>query len=300
MKILAVIVTYNRRELLHRCLERLAAQKRPADAIVVVNNGSTDGTAELLERLGTPFITQENVGSAGGWHTGIQYALEKGFDAVWLMDDDGFPDAGALSALHGHLLDGVSCASSIVVREDEPTRFVFPFPVLSDSGFPVIFGVPRTIAKVADLKLSAVNGSYPFAHFFNGALISLSAVRSVGNVDREYFIYGDEVDYFFRLRRAGRIISIVDALHYHPDVSQRPFTTIKVYYYLKNTLIVNSRYFNHAWLRNVIAIAVVWARTAKRNGLGMGFSLLVGKSAPAFYKAIYRGLSGKLGKDFNG
>ena len=99
MNVLAAIVTHNRCDLLARCLDYLQAQTRPPDAILVVNNASTDGTVEMLEQRGIPFVTQENVGSAGGWHRGIQHALEHGFDAVWLMDDDGYPDAGALGRL---------------------------------------------------------------------------------------------------------------------------------------------------------------------------------------------------------
>ena len=300
MKIVAAVVTHNRRELLSRCLDYLQSQTRQPDAILVVNNASTDGTVEMLERRGIPFVTQENVGSAGGWYRSILHALEHGFDAVWLMDDDGFPDPGALQALSGALEEGVSCASSVVVREDAPDRFVFPFPLLDSQGLPVLFGRPRKVLTLAELHSVAKAGQYPFAHFFNGALISSDAVRKVGNVNRDFFIFGDEVDYFFRLRTFGRVISVLSALHYHPDVTQRPYTPTKVYYYLKNTLILNGLYFNAVWLRHAAAIVAVLGRTASRNGLGTALSLVVGGSAPVFYSAIVRGLRGRIGKDFNG
>lgn len=300
MKVLAAIVTYNRCELLARCLDHLCAQSRPPEAILVVNNGSSDGTVDMLQQRGMAFVTQENVGSAGGWHRGIQRAVDQGFDAVWLMDDDGFPDTGALEALVEALGIGVACASSVVVREDDPERFVFPFPRLDAQGIPVLFGNPRKFPSSAELESVAPSGSYPFAHFFNGALISLEAVRKVGNVNREFFIFGDEVDYFFRLRTAGEVVSVLKALHFHPDVSQRPYTPAKVYYYLKNTLILNERYFDAVWLRHAAAVFAVLGRTARRNGLGAALSLIAGASAPAFYTAILRGLRGQVGKDFNG
>ena len=300
MKIVAAVVTHNRRELLSRCLDYLQSQTRQPDAILVVNNASTDGTVEMLERRGIPFVTQENVGSAGGWHRSILHALEHGFDAVWLMDDDGFPDSSALQALSGALEAGVSCASSVVVREDAPDRFVFPFPLLNSRGLPVLFGRPRKVLTLAELRSVAKTGQYPFAHFFNGALISTDAVRKVGNVNRDFFIFGDEVDYFFRLRTFGRVISVLTALHYHPDVTQRPYTPAKIYYYLKNTLILNGLYFNAVWLRHAAAIVAVLSRTASRNGLGTALSLVLGASAPVFYSAIVRGLKGSIGKDFHG
>lgn len=300
MKISAVIVTHNRCELLQRCIDHLLMQSRHPDMIMVINNASTDGTVQMLEQRGIPFITQENVGSAGGWHRGIHHALEHGFDAVWLMDDDGFPDAGALAVLEVALLPGVACASSVVVQESAPGRFVFPFPVLDATSLPVIWGRPRKLATLAALRSVAPGGTYPFAHFFNGALVSVAVVRQVGNVNRDFFIFGDEVDYFFRLRKVGMVISVLDAIHYHPDVSQRPYSPAKVYYYVKNTLVLNARYFNMVWLRHALAIAVVLGRTASRNGIGAALSLVLGSNASVFYSAIGRGLQGKIGKDFNG
>lgn len=297
---LAVIVTYNRCELLSRCIDYLQRQTCPPDEILVINNACTDGTVAMLKQRRVSFITQENVGSAGGWHRGIQHALEHEFDAVWLMDDDGFPDAGALAALETELVPGVVCASSVVVQEDAPSHFVFPFPVLDAAGLPVIWGQPRKLATLAELRTVAPDGTYPFAHFFNGALLSVAAARQVGNVNRDFFIFGDEVDYFFRLLKAGKVISVLDARHYHPDVSRRPYSPAKVYYYVKNTLVLNARYFNAVWLRHMLTIAAVLGRTASRNGVGSVLSLVLGRNAPVFYSAIARGLQGKIGKDFNG
>ncbi|MBE0623737.1 MAG: glycosyltransferase [Burkholderiales bacterium] len=300
MKILAVIVTHNRCDLLARCIDHLLEQTCPPETILIVNNASTDSTVEMLQRRGITFVTQDNVGSAGGWHRGIQHAMDRGFDAVWLMDDDGFPDRGALAALAAAMVPGVACASSVVIHEDAPARFVFPFPVLDAAGLPVIWGWPRKLPTLADLRAAAPDGTYAFAHLFNGALVSIAAVRQVGNVNRDYFIYGDEVDYFFRLRKAGSVISVLDAVHYHPDVSKRSYTPVKAYYFVKNSLVLNARYFNAVWTRHVMLLMVFLYRMAARNGIAFVIALLVGRYAPVFYTAIARGLQGKVGKDFNG
>lgn len=300
MKTLAVIVTHNRRDLLGRCIDHLQAQTCLPEAILVVNNASTDNTVEMLKLRGIPFVTQENVGSAGGWHRGIKHAMDRCFDVVWLMDDDGYPDPGALAALKAAMDSGVACASSVVVREDALARFVFPFPVLDAAGLPIIWGWPRKLPTLADLRSVATAGTYPFAHFFNGALISVAAVREVGNVNCDYFIYGDEVDYFFRLRKAGAVISVLDAVHYHPDVSKRAYSPLKAYYLIKNSLVLNKRYFNAVWIRHVMLLLVFLYRVAARNGFGFVIAFLLGKHASVFYSAIVRGLRGKIGKDFNG
>lgn len=298
MKIVAAVVTYNRRELLGRCIDHLQNQTRAPDKIIIINNSSTDGTDDMLGARGVAFITQENTGSAGGWRRSIQYAKDEGYDAIWLMDDDGFPHEGALAALELAMALDVACASSVVLQENRPTHFVFPMPVLDKTGLPVIFGWPRKVNTLAELRARAPLGVYPFAHLFNGALISVAAVRKIGNVDQDFFIFGDEVDYFFRLRAAGRVISVLDAAQMHPDVRHRPYTSVKTYYYIKNSLILNARYFNAAPLRDLLTIAAALGRTAHRSSVGAALSYPFGAHAPTFYRAIVRGLRGQRGKDF--
>ena len=92
MNIIAVVVTYNRMELLKRNI-RCLQQNKPISSIVIVNNGSTDGTTEwLAAQEGLTVINQTNVGGAGGFYTGIQYAIRR-VRWIWCMDDDVFPRA---------------------------------------------------------------------------------------------------------------------------------------------------------------------------------------------------------------
>jgi rhamnopyranosyl-N-acetylglucosaminyl-diphospho-decaprenol beta-1,3/1,4-galactofuranosyltransferase len=299
-KIVAVIVTYNRCELLKRCLDYLKGQSRQVDEIVVINNGSTDDTEAMLAARNVRCITQENLGSAGGWSRGIEYALAEGFDAVWLMDDDGYPEQEALKSLEQSLEPGVACVSSVVLCEDDHESLVFPFPVLDKRGLPVLFAQKRKINTLSQVSAIAKNGVYAFAHLFNGALVSTEAIRNVGNVNRDFFMSGDEIDYFYRLRKYGAVFSVLTAHHYHPDVGDRPFTPIKVYYYIKNTLILNKLYFNQVFVRDLLSILAVLGRAVARNGLFGALSYIAGKNAPTFYSAIARGKLRRLGKDFDG
>ena len=238
------------------------------------------------------------MGSAGGWHRGIECALDEGFDAVWMMDDDGFPDSHALEKLVPYLHSDIACVSSIVVRENDTQKFVFPFPFLSANHLPILISRRRKIATVPELKTIALGETYNFAHLFNGALINTRAVRSIGNVNTEYFIFGDEVDYFFRLRTYGTVQSILSAIHYHPDVTGRPYTPQKVYYYVKNTIILHGKYFDQVVLRNIfVIVAAIW-RIARRNGLGTAIHYIVGGEGQILYRAMWRGLVGSVCKDY--
>ena len=92
----AVIVTFNRKELLGENIRMLLKQTRPFDKIFVVDNCSTDGTPEYLKDQGwmddPRFVyvkTHANIGGAGGFYTGTKAAYEAGADYIVLMDDDG-------------------------------------------------------------------------------------------------------------------------------------------------------------------------------------------------------------------
>lgn len=96
----AVVVTYNRLSLLKQCVDCLRAQTAICE-ILIVNNASTDGTEEWLAAQ-TGLLsrnTGRNLGGAGGFNCGMRWAVEDGFDYVWVMDDDTLPKPDALEKL---------------------------------------------------------------------------------------------------------------------------------------------------------------------------------------------------------
>lgn len=101
--VFAVVLTFNRKDLLRGCLESLAAQTRACDRIIVIDNCSTDGTPEMLRNEWAGRVEvhtlSRNVGASGGFNAGIRIAYQVGADFVWVMDDDVLPDADALEKL---------------------------------------------------------------------------------------------------------------------------------------------------------------------------------------------------------
>ena len=100
--VIAVVVTCNRRQLLLEALAAVHAQSRAPDAVIVVDNASTDGTAAAVRRhypsVRLAGLTR-NTGGAGGFAYGTALALAGGADLIWFMDDDTVPEPGALRAL---------------------------------------------------------------------------------------------------------------------------------------------------------------------------------------------------------
>ena len=297
-KIIAVIVTYNRCELLKRCINNIKKQSFTPQEILVVNNGSEDNTVSMLSGLNIKSINQDNIGSAGGWATGIEYAIKNGFDAIWLMDDDGYPDRFSLENLLKASDKNTSCVSSILVKENNIEEFVFPYPVINKENKPALFSLPRKFSNKKDLLTNSKQNKYPFAHLFNGALISLKAVKKIGNVNKNYFIYGDELDYYYRLLEAGNVYSVLDCLHYHPDVNKRKYNLRKIYFVLKNTLIINKKYYRNYLLRQLLQIINILIIVIRRNGFIYFIKLLFGKNFKLVPLAILRGLKGNIGNDY--
>ena len=180
-RVVAVVVTWNRRTLLERILRAVDAQDRRPDEVVVVDNASTDGTPELLERLDGELSTPlhvvrlpRNTGGAGGFHAGIAAATERGADLLWLMDDDGTPPAGCLSSLLGHV-DRYDFLGPAVVAEDDPGRLCFPIRIP---------GTARVVHALADVEAAAVDGVLEGVVIpFNGVL--LTGPWSTGSASRD-------------------------------------------------------------------------------------------------------------------
>ena len=173
-------------------------QSLKLEKILVINNSSTDGTESFLLKNKIDHINQKNEGSVNGWHTAISYAKSNNFDYLWLMDDDGYPEIKALDNLLNFIKrnQDYACISSILIDDDDKNTFVFPMPILDNLGFPKILSRKRKIYNLIELQSIFNDKVYPYAQLFNCALISNDALRKVINVDKNYYIFGEEVDFY--------------------------------------------------------------------------------------------------------
>lgn len=299
MRILGSIVTHNRLKLLKKCISSLQNQTRKLDEILIVNNGSTDGTLEYLNLYKYQSINQENSGSAGGWYSAIEYAIKNEFDAVWLMDDDGYANHDSLEKLVNYFNEDHSCISSIVVNKNNKLNLVFPMPLLKKNNLPKILSFPRKIYNTNQLQqINLENNLYDFCHLFNGALLSVKKLKLIGNINKNFYMFGDEVDYFFRLRKVGKVQSLITSYHYHPDVSKRPLNEVKLYYYIKNSIILNYKYFDFSFLRSILNIFIGVLRFFARGSLKSNINFIIKFKFIIIIIAIIRGFNLNIDIDY--
>lgn len=259
MKITAVVVTFNRLELLKQGIECLRKQQK-LTGIIVVNNGSTDGTREWLNaQPGLLVVHQDNVGGSGGFYTGIERAYSEGADWIWCMDDDVFPRPDCLDRLLPYtdrpevgilsprrLLEGK-------VFTHEFRHFNFTNPVGSLHG--------RKLAKQQVNQATEIVGAD-----FEGPFISRRVVEKIGLPNRELFIFCDDTDYCLRTHLAGfKLLYIPEALmDKHKFFSNDTWTSRnrkkkwKRYYQVRNEAYLNHHYgrnFGVRYLRSFIGVA---------------------------------------------
>lgn len=193
--VLAIIVTYNRKNLLKESIEALLGQTIKGVDILIVDNFSTDGTNEYIgnyikEKKVFYVNTGKNIGGAGGFAFGINWGVKNGYDYLWLMDDDTIPEADALE----HLLD---------TKDNLQDKFGF---LCSYAKWVDGTACEMNVPRISELWRSSINlleqsvirlDSASFVSFF----VRTEVVKKVGLPISEFFIWADDLEYSLRISK---------------------------------------------------------------------------------------------------
>lgn len=249
-RIFVVIVTYNRKSLLCSCLSAIEGQSFKPSRILIVDNASTDGTQSLLAASGwlqRPEVEllalKENTGGAGGFFSGLQYALATGADWVWMMDDDAEPHPDALAELIQVADDPANIYGSLATSGEE-TAWVM-----------TLLGSPSfTTSLLSDIPAKANVQMLPFLGF----LIHKELVKQIGYPDPDFFIAADDAEYCVRASKAGAQIIVAGKSHIehpksHPYRLSIPGYTLiyltlppwKRYYDTRNRLLIARKHYGY-------------------------------------------------------
>ena len=266
-KVIALVVTYNRQHLLSECITALRNQTRKPDAILVINNGSTDNTEQWLQSQNDLFfITQKNTGSGGGFNTGIDWAYKQGYSWIWCMDDDGYPKENALEKILEPETDLLCLRNCAVLNKEDKKTFVWK---------------TKNYATIDDVEDKIIKG---IGHPFNGTLIHRNIVERVGVPKPSLFLWGDESEYYCRITKKNNIpvYTIADSIHYHPAAvftykNDWDYKSCwKMYFYVRNRFHVQQSTFNTkvmallnycCFLVAMVGVVLVYQKTDKLKKL---------------------------------
>lgn len=215
----AVVVTYNRLEKLKTVLASLESQTRMADQIIIVNNASTDGTAEFLaeyerdfqfaDRIKLTIVTlEQNMGGAGGFAAGMRRGYELGADFVWIFDDDGYPQKHALAALLDGFYQAVDELGPDVPYACSMVKFVDGSICEMNNPVPT-WDWGRLIAHGHNNLVMVTSCS------FVSVLVPRWVMERYGLPYKEYFIWFDDAEYTLRITRVCPGVQVLDSVIVH-------------------------------------------------------------------------------------
>ena len=242
IKLLVLIITYNRLALLKECIQAVLGQTWNSFDILVIDNHSTDGTWEYLQALeGKDSISflrlGQNTGGSGGFHIGIREALRRGYSHIWLMDDDTVPDSHAAERLLSadRLLGKYGFLVSLPIWKDGS---------LCKMNLPLPGQFRREKGRILQEGLLPVRKAT-----FVSMLLKADIVREVGLPIREFFIWGDDQEYTERISKKYKCYLVLSSVVQHKtknnlgsDISTDSPERIERYYYAyRNELYIAKR-----------------------------------------------------------
>jgi len=234
MSVCAVVVTYNRRELLQECLEALAAQTCSLDHVLVIDNASTDGTPELVRERYRDRVElvalPTNEGGAGGFHEGLRLAHGAGHEWIWLMDDDTIPTTTALEEL---------LAAPARTGLPHPPALLSSKVVWTNGAMHPMNSPGFEREATAEVIAAAERRLMPLrTATFVSLLVHRGAVDRHGLPLKRYFLWSDDIEYTARIlgEEPGYLVPTSVTVH----KTKSPYTAIsggdRSYFHVRNTI----------------------------------------------------------------
>lgn len=241
MNITAVLVTFNHRKLLGECLDRLKSQNKKLYKIVVIDNASTDDTAQFMEN----FVSDDqivyvkmanNSGGAGGFNEGIKTAMALDSDYLWLMDDDTMPTDGALEML-------------MTAAQNLDNEFGYlTSNVRWTNGDPCLMNVPKPVT-VWNSRINGMDLVKVSQATFVSLLIPAKVIRTVGLPIKEFFIWNDDTEYTLRISESFPSYYVPQSIVIHKMAENNGVNLIKetnriprYYYSFRNRFYIAKKY----------------------------------------------------------
>ena len=212
-KVFVVVPNWNGAEYLGECLKSLLSQSFESK-IVVVDNGSTDGSVELIEKQFPEVMLlkqSKNHGFAGGVNIGLNYAMGQGAEYIALFNNDAVAEKSWLQNLVDVLDKNTKAgiATSKLMRDDR-------VHIDSTGDFYTIWGMPFPRGRNQKDTGQYDESEEVFGASGGASLYRTALLNEIGLFDDKFFAYFEDVDISFRAQLAGwRVIYEPKAIAYH-------------------------------------------------------------------------------------
>jgi len=217
-KIACVVVAYNNVGNVGNLVEALLTQSRPIQEIVVVDNASSDDTTKIVKERFPQVTLLENAsnsGVGGGYAQGMEYAYQRGYEWVWLLDGDSLPQPKALEELAKAFASLWPTHPKIGILASSPIN---PLTGLRWDGFLWRDRFKRLIKEIPYCDdLCSVD-----CVISSGSLINRRVIEEVGLTRVDFFMDFVDNEYNFRVRRKGYEIIYVPASVIYHDMGTTP------------------------------------------------------------------------------
>jgi len=218
MKVGAIIITYNRKELLKGCIESILSGTVVPD-IIVVDNASTDGTEDLVKNYPVKYLRlDKNLGPAGGAEAGQKFAYSEGYDFVWMLDDDVIVSKDALLNLLTYYEILQKQFDKIILSSVTYGDLEFTKPFYNLLRYNPVTGITK---KIEDSEFSKDYFEYDIAPM-NGLFLPRKVFDIVQFFNGKLFGWYDDTEFVLRCKRAGfKGFAITKSKIYHPIESRK-------------------------------------------------------------------------------
>jgi len=267
-RVAIIVLNWNGGDDTLACLESLTQLDYPAFEVVVVDNGSTDGSVPAIrERFpgATVIENGENLGYTGGNNVGLYYALAQGTDYALLLNNDTEVSLDFLRLLvKGAEADAmVGIAGPTIYYHDRPD-------VIWSAGGAIAWQRGRTWMVGLNERDTGQFGQEPreVAFVTGCALLAKRAVlEQAGMLDERFFAYYEETEWCVRAQRAGfKIVHVPQAYVWHKiSPATQSDSPVVHYYMIRNRLLFlkTTKAGARAWLHTLFAeylrILVSWS-----------------------------------------
>jgi GT2 family glycosyltransferase len=260
MKIGIIIVTYNSQKEIKRILESIIIQKYENLVVYIVDNNSSDDTLNIIQKYKSRISfcvisSRTNNGYAKGNNTGIQKAMAEGCELVFILNPDMQLEEKCIKILTERIMsdEKIGAIGPIVLDGNKSDDFIQSY------GFYANFRTQKKEIIFPGKKLTnEIPPEIYVDYVLGGAMMIRSRVlKIVGVFEEDYFMYNDELDISYRIKKAGfKTLCIRDAIvrHFHDFGKNNPKGNNLMYYYIMRNKYL---YFKKHHLYNNIFLSLL-------------------------------------------